>query len=251
MNVIGIIPARFASTRFPGKPLIDIMGKPMIQHVYEQSEKAFQNVYVATDDEQIEQKVIRFGGKVVMTSTEHQSGTDRLAEALEKIESIEKKQYDIVVNIQGDEPFISPDQLSLLLHAFNDPQAQIATLIRKARFHEEILNPNIPKVVLDTNKRAIYFSRSPIPYLRNCEESEWVKKFDYFLHIGLYAYKSDVLRKITKLPQSLLEKAESLEQLRWLENNYVIKTMLTDKENIAVDTPDDLEVIKKRFDIKE
>jgi len=245
MKFIGIIPARYASTRFPGKPLADINGKPMIQRVYEQVKIALDDVVVATDDNRIESAVKAFGGAVVMTSNEHQSGTDRIAEAIEIIESEKKENYQVVINIQGDEPFIQPEQIIALKDCFQSPSTQIATLIKVIENPDEIFDMNKVKVVVNKNQRAMYFSRSPIPFLRGSDEKDWIKKQTYYKHIGMYAYRRDTLNEITKLPQSSLEIAESLEQLRWLENEYVIKTDITSHESIGIDTPEDLERVTK------
>ncbi len=245
-NILGLIPARFASTRFPGKPLADIGGKPMIQRVYEQASKILSDVYVATDDERIENAVKAFGGKVVMTATTHQSGTDRCAEALTKVEASTGRKYSAVINIQGDEPFISPVQIELLAKAFLKPETEIATLVKKADNAQDLFNPNKPKVVVSANFDALYFSRSPIPYLRGVDEKEWHQKHTFYNHIGLYGYRSDVLMAITKLERGTLEKCESLEQLRWLENGYKIAVMETELESLSIDTPEDLQALKDR-----
>lgn len=245
LNFIGIIPARYASTRFPGKPLVDIAGKSMIQRVYEQAGRALDTVYVATDDERIYKSVQQFGGKVVMTSENHKSGTDRCSEAANRIEKIENKTFDVVLNIQGDEPFIDPSQLELVKSCFKKADTQIATLVKAIKTSEDIFNPNRPKVIINKNLEAIYFSRSPIPYIRNKEQPEWLKAHTFYMHIGLYAYRKDILHKITKLPQSLLENAESLEQLRWIENGYKITVRITEFESLGIDTPEDLETARK------
>jgi len=236
MKFIGLIPARYASTRFPGKPLALLAGKPVIQHVYEQASKVLDAVYVATDDERIYNKVEEFGGKAVMTSTEHHSGTDRIEEALQKVGG----DFDVVVNIQGDEPFIQKSQIETLCKCFNDKNTQIATLGKPFESIEAVENPNSPKIVLDNNGYAMYFSRSIIPFIRGVEKSEWLKKHTFLKHLGVYAYRSNVLNEITKLPQSELELAESLEQLRWLQNGYKIRVGLTNAETVGIDTPDDL-----------
>ncbi|MBQ8593250.1 MAG: 3-deoxy-manno-octulosonate cytidylyltransferase [Bacteroidaceae bacterium] len=240
MKFIGIIPARYASTRFPAKPLALLGGKPVIQRVYEQVSGVLDDAYVATDDERIEAVVKEFGGNVVMTSVDHRSGTDRCYEAYTKI----GEGYDVVVNIQGDEPFIQPSQLESIKSCFEDPAIDIATLVKPfspdASF-EELANPNSPKVVIDKNYRALYFSRSVIPYFRGKEPESWLGHHTFYKHIGLYAYRADVLRAITRLPQSTLEQVESLEQLRWLENGYSIKVGITEVETIGIDTPEDLE----------
>ena len=239
MKYLGIIPARYASTRFPAKPLAVLGGKTVIQRVYEQVAGVLDDAYVATDDERIEAAVKEFGGKVVMTSVHHKSGTDRCFEAACKIGG----DYDVVVNIQGDEPFIQPSQLHSIQACFDDPATQIATLVKPFTADNDISlleNPNSPKVVLDKNRNALYFSRSVIPYLRNVEKADWLKRHTFYKHIGLYAYRLEVLKEITALPQSPLELAESLEQLRWLENGYLIKAGITEVETIGIDTPEDL-----------
>jgi 3-deoxy-manno-octulosonate cytidylyltransferase (CMP-KDO synthetase) len=241
MKFIGIIPARYASTRFPGKPLADMNGKTMIQRVYEQVQNVLDLVYVATDDNRIETAVQSFGGNVVMTSDNHRSGTDRCYEAFCKI----GKEYDVIINIQGDEPFIQPEQIEALKNCFTDESVQIATLVKPFLpdddFETALLNANSPKVVLNKNNEAMYFSRSIIPYMRGKEFSEWLPNHTYYKHIGLYAYQATVLREITQLSQSPLELTESLEQLRWLENGYKIKVGITQQETIGIDTPDDME----------
>ena len=237
MKFIGLIPARYASTRFPGKPLALLNGKPVIQHVYEQATKVLDAVYVATDDERIYHKVLAFGGKAVMTSTEHHSGTDRIEEALEKVGG----DFDVVVNIQGDEPFIAQSQIETLCQCFVDKATQIATLGKPFECIEAAENPNSPKIVVDNRGYALYFSRSIIPFVRGTERQDWLSKYPFLKHLGIYAYRTNVLKEITKLPQSSLELAESLEQLRWLQNGYRIKVGLTDVETVGIDTPDDLQ----------
>ena len=240
MKFIGIIPARYASTRFPGKPLAQLGGQPVIQRVYEQVAGVLDDALVATDDERIESVVRAFGGKVVMTGTHHKSGTDRCFEAYEKAGG----GADVVVNIQGDEPFIQPEQLRAVRTCFDDEETQIATLVKPftaADGWAALENPNSPKVVVDERMRALYFSRSVVPYLRNYDRSEWLSRHTFYKHIGLYAYRADVLRQITALPQSPLEVAESLEQLRWLQNGYTIKVGISRIETIGIDTPEDLQ----------
>lgn len=240
MKFIGIIPARYGSSRFPGKPLANMAGKPMIQRVYEQVKKAIDEVWVATDDERILQVVEDFGGKGVLTSPDHKSGTDRCNEAFSKIGN----GFDVIINIQGDEPFIQPQQIETLKSCFDSKETQLATLVKpfkKEDGFEVLFNPNSPKVVLNKNSEAIYFSRSIIPYIRDAHHTEWLDKHIFYKHIGMYAYRVDVLKKITLLPQSNLELAESLEQLRWIENGYKIKVGLTDIETIGIDTPEDME----------
>ena len=237
---IGIIPARYASTRFPGKPLVEIDGKSMIQRVYEQASCVLDCVFVATDDVRIAEAVKAFGGNVVMTSENHKSGTDRCFEAYEKTATNRK----IVVNIQGDEPFIQPSQIETICNCFDDPGTQIATIIKpfsQTDGETALFNPNSPKVVINKKMEAIYFSRSVIPYNRGCERGDWLKYHTYYKHIGMYAYRADILKEITRLPPSLLEQTESLEQLRWLENGYRIKAGISNVETIGIDTPEDLE----------
>ena len=236
MDFIAIIPARFASTRFPGKPLAVLGGKTVIQRVYEQVSTVLDHVYVATDDQRIYDAVMQFGGRAVMTRTDHKSGTDRICEALDKIGG----HFDVVINVQGDEPFIQPSQLRTVMAAFDDPTTQIATLGKRFDSIEAVENPNSPKIVTDTAGFALYFSRSPIPFVRGKEHPQWLAAYPFLKHIGLYAYRANVLREVTRLPQSSLELAESLEQLRWLQNGYRIKVGLTDVETVGIDTPDDL-----------
>ncbi len=239
MKILGIIPSRFASTRFPGKPLIDINGKTMIQRVYEQAQKAtsLTKVVVATDDDQIFEHVTSFRGNVVMTSNSHESGTDRCAEVLKN----SSEEFDVVVNIQGDEPFINPEQINQLSACFNDDKTDIATLIKKINSEEELFNPNRPKVDFDENNFAKMFSRNVIPTPVHIKKEDWFLKKTFYKHIGIYGYRSSVLGEISELPQSPLEIKERLEQLRWLENDYSIKIASTDYEAVAIDTPEDLE----------
>jgi 3-deoxy-manno-octulosonate cytidylyltransferase (CMP-KDO synthetase) len=243
MNFIGIIPARFQSTRFPGKPLVLLGQKPIIQWVYENAKKALSEVYVATDDERIYQAVEAFGGKAVYTSPDHQSGTDRVAEAARKVAELIR--FDVVINIQGDEPFIRPEQIEGLKDCFLSPETEIATLIKPITNAAEITNINRPKVVINQNQEAMYFSRSAIPFVRDSKPEEWISRNTFYSHIGMYAYRYDVLLELTQLQTGILEKAESLEQLRWLENGYRIKTAQTQFENIGIDTPEDLEQAQK------
>lgn len=240
MRFLAVIPARYASTRFPAKPLAVLGGKPVIQRVYEQVKSVFEDAVVATDDERIMDAVLSFGGRAVMTSTSHKSGTDRCYEALQKMG---EDKYDVVVNIQGDEPFIQPSQLHTVQDCFDDPATDIATLVKPFSADDDfsvLENVNSPKVVVNNRMEAMYFSRSVIPFMRGKENSLWLKEHTYYKHIGLYAYRSSVLKEITQLPQSSLELAESLEQLRWLQNGYRIKVGVTDVETIGIDTPDDL-----------
>ncbi len=237
MKTLGIIPARYASSRFPGKPLVDIGGKSMIQRVYEQAKKcsSLNEVVVATDDDRIFNHVQAFGGVAVMTADTHQSGTDRCAEV-----ALLHPEHDVIVNIQGDEPFIDPEQIGKLATCFIDKKTQLATLIKRIKTEEELFNNNSPKVVVNKLSEAVYFSRSALPHIRGEEPENWLEFYTFFKHIGIYGYRADVLQRITKLPVSSLEKAESLEQLRWIENGYRIKVAETELETYAVDVPEDL-----------
>lgn len=240
MKFIGIIPARYASTRFPAKPLAMLGGKTVIERVYRQVEGVLDHVVVATDDERILKAVKAFGGEAVMTSVDHKSGTDRVHEAFAKV----GKGYDVVVNIQGDEPFIHAQQLESIRQCFADSTIDIATLVKPFTPNdgfEALENVNSPKVVVNNKMEALYFSRSIIPFMRGKEKEEWLKGHTYYKHIGLYAYRANVLKEITSLPQSSLEIAESLEQLRWLENGYKIKVGISEIETIGIDTPEDLQ----------
>ena len=237
MKLMSIIPARYASTRFPGKPLAVLGGKTVIQRVYEQVSSLLDEVYVATDDERIFQAVESFGGRAVMTRTDHKSGTDRIEEAAEKIGS----DADVIINVQGDEPFIQPSQIETLMHLFDAPETQIGTLGKRFETIEGVENPNSPKIVTDNRGFALYFSRSPIPYVRGIDRNLWLEAYPFLKHLGIYAYRREVLREVTQLPQGRLEKAESLEQLRWLENGYRIRVGLTDVETVGIDTPEDLQ----------
>lgn len=237
MKILGVIPSRYASTRFPAKPLVDIAGKSMVETVYSQVKKAklITKVVVATDNQKIYDHVKSFGGEVCMTSEDHVSGTDRCFEAY----TLQNEHFDYVINIQGDEPFIDPGQIDLLAGLL-DSKTELATLIKKIEKQEQLFNPNVVKVVVNALNEALYFSRSTIPYLRNVDQSDWLMKHVFYKHIGMYAYRTDVLGAITKLSVSTLEKVESLEQLRWLENGFKIKTAVTEIETIGVDTPEDL-----------
>ena len=237
MNFTAIIPARYASTRFPGKPLALLGNKPVIQHVYEQASSVLSEVWVATDDDRIREAVKKFGGRVVMTRADHKSGTDRIEEAAEKTGT----QADVIINIQGDEPFVQPSQIKTLMQLFDNADTQIGTLGKHFENIEAVNNPNSPKIVTDKQGFALYFSRSVIPYIRGAQDNEWLSHFPFLKHLGLYAYRREVLHEITQLPQSSLEIAESLEQLRWLENGYRIRVGLTDVETVGIDTPEDLQ----------
>ena len=239
MKFIAIIPARYASTRFPGKPLALLGGKPVIRRVYEQVAGVLDDVAVATDDERIREAVLAFGGRVVMTSPDHRSGTDRCREAYDRIGGA----FDAVVNVQGDEPFVRASQLETLMRCFDDPGTDIATLVKpftEADGLDALENPNSPKVVLGSADQALYFSRSVIPYLRGVPREEWLARHTFYKHIGMYAFRRETLYKVTALPQSALERAESLEQLRWLENGFRIRAGISDVETIGIDTPEDL-----------
>ncbi len=243
MKFLAIIPARYASTRFPAKPLALLSGKPVIQHVYERVSNVLDAI-VATDDERIFEAVTQFGGRVVMTSTEHRTGTDRCLEAYNNF-GIEA---DVVINVQGDEPFIAEDQIRALMQCFDNPQTDIATLIKpfpSSASFDTIANPNTPKVITNPQGQAVYFSRSVIPYLRGKDKDDWTSLHTYYKHIGIYAYRVDILRRITQMSQTPLELAESLEQLRWLENGLTIQTAITHIETIGIDTPEDLQKAEK------
>ena len=240
MKFIGIIPARYASTRFPGKPLAMLGGKYVIRRVYEQVARVLPDVCVATDDERIANAVKEFGGNVIMTSPHHKSGTDRIEEAVAKLGT----DHDVIINIQGDEPFIHRSQIETICRCFDDSRTQIATLGKPfgcdSTSYDAIANPNSPKIIVDNHGYAMYFSRSIVPFVRGCEPGRWPAAYPFLKHIGMYAYRRETLAEITGLPQSTLEIAESLEQLRWLQNGYRIKVGLTDVETIGIDTPEDL-----------
>ena len=236
MKFMAIIPARYASTRYPGKPLAILGGKTVIQRVYEQVKSVLDDVYVATDDDRIYNTVTDFGGKAVMTRADHKSGTDRIEEAAEKI----GLDADVIINVQGDEPFIQPSQIKTLMQLFDAPETQIGTLGKPFESIDAVENPNSPKIVTDNRGFALYFSRSTIPYIRGKERDRWFGEYPFLKHLGVYAYRREVLAEVTKLPMSSLEKAESLEQLRWLQNGYRIRVGLTDIETVGIDTPEDL-----------
>lgn len=236
MKFIAIIPARYSSSRFPGKPLALLAGKTVIEHVYEQVTRQISEAWVATDDERIFETVKGFGGNAVMTRKDHKSGTDRIEEAAEKINT----DADVIVNIQGDEPFIQPSQIETVCSQFDDPTTQIATLGKPFESMEAVENPNSPKIVTDVNGFALYFSRSVIPFVRGIDQAQWLGHYPFLKHLGIYAYRREVLRQVTRLPQSSLEKAESLEQLRWLQNGYHIRVGITNVETVGIDTPEDL-----------
>lgn len=240
MEILGIIPTRYASSRFPGKALVDINGKSMVQRVYLQAlkSKTLAKTLVATDDNRIFEHVKNFGGEVVMTSVEHKNGTERCLETLQK----QTDKYDYVINIQGDEPFIDPRQIDLLASLL-DGKTELATLAKKITTQEELNSNNVNKVIWNKNKEALYFSRTALPYLRNINKDQWINQQSYYKHIGIYGYRIDILEEVSRLQPSSLELAESLEQLRWLENGYIIKIAETEIESTGIDTPEDLEII--------
>jgi len=245
IKILGIIPARFQSTRFPGKVLVDINGMSMVQRVYEQANKStlLSKVIIATESKKVKKHVESFGGEVVLTSDNHISGTDRCYEAL----TLQKEEYDYVINIQGDEPFIAPSQIDEIATLL-DEKVELATLIKKITTSSELFNYGEVKTVFNNKMEALYFSRQPIPYCRNQGEMEWLTHQNYYKHIGIYAYRTDVLEKISNLPISALEKAESLEQLRWVENGLKIKLAFTEHESVCIDTKEDLEKVLANID---
>lgn len=245
--IVGIIPARYASTRYPGKPLIDIKGKSMIQRVYEQASKcaSLDKVVIATDDARIAEHVVSFGGEVVMTGEQHPSGTDRCWDAFQQLGS----SYRYVINIQGDEPFIDPSQIDTLCAVLKDNTTELATLIIPVDSHEVLFDTGEVKVVLNDNMEGMYFSRMVIPYIKGAAQEEWHKHHPYYRHVGMYAYRADVLEQICKLPVSSLEKAESLEQLRWLEKGFKIKCAVTHFDSHCIDTPEDVEKVLRLMNI--
>ncbi|MCT4616392.1 MAG: 3-deoxy-manno-octulosonate cytidylyltransferase [Marinifilaceae bacterium] len=247
MKYICIIPARYASSRFEGKPLAMISGKTMIERVYRQAQKAIDEVWVATDDSRIEEEVVRFGGKVIMTSDKHNSGTDRIAEAINNIQNKISENFDVVINIQGDEPLINPEEIQNLANCFQDESTQIATMGKKITDLEQVLDPNVVKLVKSKSNKALYFSRSTIPFCRDAEKEDYLNKSEFIKHIGVYAYRTEVLQEISRLEESFLESSEKLEQLRWLENSYTIEVVDSKFDSIGVDTPEDLANIIKTY----
>jgi 3-deoxy-manno-octulosonate cytidylyltransferase (CMP-KDO synthetase) len=247
-NIVGIIPSRYASTRFPAKPLVGIEGKTMIQRVYEQASKAhnLSRVIVATDDQRIFDHVKEFGGDVMMTSAEHQTGTERCAEVLAQLNSVE-----VVINIQGDEPFIDPEQIDQVAELFQRAETQIGSLVKEIEDAEDLFSDTVVKVVRSKTGQAIYFSRAAIPFIKGVEKKDWMKSATYYKHIGIYGYRATVLESISKLPQTDLEKSESLEQLRWLENGYTIQLAETEHESNSVDTPEDLDRLLDKMVLRE
>ncbi|MBO4599640.1 MAG: 3-deoxy-manno-octulosonate cytidylyltransferase [Bacteroidales bacterium] len=246
MKTLAIIPARYASTRFPGKPLALLGGKPVIEWVWGCVGKLpiLTGAVVATDDERIAEAARAFGGRVMTTSKEHRSGTDRCGEVLRRMEETGER-YDVVINVQGDEPFLQPEQLESLTECFEDENTQIATLKAPIREKAELFSPNTVKVVCDRRERALYFSRQPIPHLRGAEADEWLERGMYYKHVGIYAFRASTLKEVVELPQTPLELSESLEQLRWMENGYSIRLRTTDAANIGIDTPEDLAAAEK------
>jgi len=249
-QILGIIPARYASSRFPGKPLAELGRRPMIQWVYERALPAFDALYVATDDQRIMKSVEAFGGKVVMTSPSHTSGTERCAEALDLVMKNSGKSFTHVVNIQGDEPLIRPEPINELISCFNEEQVDIATLVQALSPEDDLFDENLVKVITDKNSRALYFSRAPVPWKRGLAKDQWKKDPSYLKHIGIYAYRASVLKEIAVLPPGRMEQSEALEQLRWLENGYTIRTKLTKHISIGVDTPEDLEKVRRLVEKK-
>ena len=246
MRTLAIIPARYASTRFPGKPLALLCGKPVIEWVWENVNKTAEltDAIVATDDERIAKAVEAFGGHAMMTRGDHRSGTDRCGEVAERLKA-EGKEYDVVLNVQGDEPFVQPKQLQSLIACFEGDETGIATLKTPITSAEELFSPNNVKVVSNHEGAALYFSRQPIPYQRGVETSEWLNRQQYYKHVGIYAFRFATLQELVGLPPSMLERSESLEQLRWLENGYQIKVVTTDTANIGIDTSEDLYAAEK------
>ncbi len=245
MNYLGIIPARYGSTRLEGKPLADIEGKTMIQHVYEQASKAIEEVYVATDDSRIEEAVLGFGGKVVMTSSEHTTGTNRCLEAFEKVNAASEKKFDVVINVQGDEPLLVPEQLGELMACFEDSRTEMATLITPVIRMDDLFNESEVFVVYNKDQFALYFSREVIPHIHGMHKTKWLDNNTYHKHLGLYGYTTKALKTFAELPQTNLELTESLEQNRWIENGGNIKLAVTQFDSIPVDTIDDLERVRK------
>lgn len=252
MKVLAVIPARYASTRFPGKPLALLGGKPMIEWVWEcvSTVPTISKAVVATDDERIIEAVSAFGGNAMLTSSSHRSGTDRCGEVLETLEKA-GEQYDVVVNVQGDEPFVQPEQMNGLTACFEEADTVIATLKTAIRSTEELLSPNNVKVVCDKEGRTLYFSRQPIPYRRGVDETEWLEGGEYYKHVGVYAFRGEALKEVCRLEPSMLEQCEKLEQLRWLEAGFQIAVKTTDHANIGIDTPEDLAEAEKALSKKD
>lgn len=245
MNILGVIPARYGSTRLEGKPLVDICGKPMIQRVYEQSKKVLDYVVVATDDKRIEEAVKAFGGNVVMTSKEHTTGTNRCLEAYEIVQKDSEVNFEAVINIQGDEPLLEPEQIRCLVSCFEDPKTELATLVMPVANEGDLFNESEVFVVYDKNKRALYFSRSVIPHIRGVHKTKWLQHHTFYKHLGMYGFTTDSLKEFAEMEQTKLELTESLEQNRWIENGGVIKIEITQHDSIPVDTIDDLEKVRR------
>ncbi len=247
MKVVVVIPARYASTRFPGKPLARLSGKPIIEWVWErvtgsgreEGKDAPWDAVVATDDCRIVEAVEAFGGVAMLTDSGHRSGTDRCGEVLGNLEA-QGRHYDVVVDVQGDEPFVQQSQIGSLVDCFADPGTQIATLRTAIDNLQELISPNNVKVVCGRDGRAIYFSRLPIPYLRGVEQEQWIAHQPYYKHVGIYAFRAETLKEVVRLQPSVLECSESLEQLRWIENGYTVRVCDTGQSNIGIDSPEDL-----------
>ncbi|NVK26458.1 MAG: 3-deoxy-manno-octulosonate cytidylyltransferase [Flavobacteriia bacterium] len=244
MKTLAIIPARYASTRFPGKPLVDLVGKTMIRRVYERASMGADHVLVATDDQRIVDEVKRFNGNVIMTASHHTTGTNRCLEAYEKFSRESGITAEIVINVQGDEPMLNPSSLRTLIHPFNNPECEMSTLVRPVQSVDTLSNPNNVFVTLDQNGRALYFSRHPIPYVRGHEMKDWLSKADFYQHIGLYAFRPQALRSFASMAMGDLERAESLEQLRWLEGGRNIFCGIVNETSVSVDTPEDADVVR-------
>ncbi len=241
LKVLAVIPARYESTRFPGKPLVMLGGKPLIQWVWDgvRSMSGLDDVVVATDDERIATAVRGFGGRAMMTSSNHRSGTDRCCEVVSTLKA-QDREYDVVLNVQGDEPFVNQEQLYKLINCFVQESVQIATLKTRIRSTEELFSPDNVKVVCNSRGEAIYFSRQPIPYMRGVEQSQWLERHEYYKHVGIYAFRAGIMDRLKVLPPSPLEKCESLEQLRWIEQGYTLRVVETEEANIGIDRPEDL-----------
>ncbi len=251
MKAIAIIPARFGSSRLEGKPLLDILGKPMIQRVYEQTLKAIPTAYVATDDERIKQTVLEFGGNVVMTSIDHENGTTRCLEAYENISKELGEKFDVIVNVQGDEPMLEPEQLNELIRPFSNDGVRLSTLVSPVQSAQDLFNESEVFVVFDKNKKALYFSRAVIPHVRGIHKTHWLEHHTYYKHVGLYAYSYEALKEFASLESTQLEKVEALEQNRWIENGNAIHVELTHFDTIPVDTIDDLKKVRRLLGEKE
>lgn len=244
MKTLAIIPSRYASTRFPGKPLVDLEGKSMVRRVYERASQGADTVVVATDDDRIVQEVKSFGGKVVMTASHHNTGTNRCLEAYEIWKRETGEEYDVIINVQGDEPMLDPAGLRTLIYPFSDSDCEMSTLVCPATSVDELFNPNNVFVTMAHNGKALYFSRHPIPFVRGEEKENWLKKASFYRHIGLYAFRPCALRSFASMAMGDLEKAESLEQLRWLESGRDIYCGIVNEVSISVDTPEDADAVR-------